>query len=63
MDLGADGVPTEVADEQRAEGIKGGDAAVDVEITLFSGGEGEGAGSDGFSEQEILEGRGGEKHG
>lgn len=52
MDLRADGVPAELSDECRAEGIHGGDAAVDVEIGLFSGGQGEGAGADGFFQEE-----------
>ncbi len=56
MDLGTDGVPAEIADEECAEGIKGGDTAVDVEVTLLAGGEGEGASADGFLEQKFFQG-------
>jgi hypothetical protein len=38
MDLGTDGVPTEITDEKRAEGVEGGDAAIDIEVGLFPGG-------------------------
>ena len=63
VDFRAHGVPAEVADEIGAEGIERGDAAIDVEVALFAGGEGEVAGADGFFEQEFLEGGGGLKHG
>lgn len=46
VDLGTDSVPAEVADHCCAKGIEGGDAAIDVEIGLFPGGEGELAGAD-----------------
>ena len=62
MDLGTDGVPAEVADEERAEGIEGGNSAVDVEIALFAGGEGEDTGADGFLEQKFFQGCGGLEH-
>ena len=63
MDLRADGVPAELADHGGAEGVEGGDAAVDVEVGLFAGGEGEGAGADGFFEQEGFEVGGDLEHG
>ncbi len=63
VDFGAHGVPAEVADEVGAEGIERGDAAIDVEVALFAGGEGEIAGADGFFQQEFLEGGGGVEHG
>jgi hypothetical protein len=62
VDLRAHRVPAEIADEVGAEGIERGDAAVDVEVALFAGGEGEIAGADGFFEQEFFQGGGGRKH-
>ena len=56
MDFRADGVPAEVADEQGSEGIESGDTAVDVEVALLAGGEGEGAGADGLLKQEVFQG-------
>lgn len=63
VDFRADGVPSEVSDERGAEGVHGGDAAVDVEVALFAGCEGEGAGADGFFEEERFEFGGGFEHG
>ena len=63
MDFGPDGVPAEFADEIRAEGIECGDAAIDVEIALFSGGEGEISGADGFFEEQGFQRGGGGMHG
>ena len=48
-------MPAEIADECGAERIHGGDSAIDVEIGLFSGGEGKTAGADRFFKQECLE--------
>jgi hypothetical protein len=56
-------VPAEVADEKCSEGIECGDAAVDVEITLFAGGQGEGAGADGFLEENLFQGGSSLEHG
>lgn len=55
-------MPSEVADEISAEGVESGDAAVNVEVAVLSGGECERAGADGFLEKEFFEGRGGLKH-
>ena len=55
MDFRAHGVPAEIADEPGAEWIERGDAAIDVEVALFSGSEGEGPGADGFLEEESFE--------
>lgn len=55
-------MPSEVADEISAEGIESGDAAVNVEVAVLSGGECERAGADGFFEEEVFEGRGSLKH-
>ncbi len=56
-------MPSEVADEGGAEGVHGGDAAVDVEIALLAGCEGEGAGADGFLKKEGFEFGCGIEHG
>ena len=56
-------MPTKVADHGCAERIEGGDTAIDVEIRLFSGGQGEGSGADGFLEKESFEVGGGLEHG
>ena len=48
-------MPAEVADHGCAERIEGGDAAIDVEIRLFSGGKGERSGADGFLEEKGFE--------
>ncbi len=55
----------ESTDEEGAVGIEGGDAAIDVEVALFAGGEGERAGFDGFGKEEGAEGGaiGIERHG
>ena len=63
MDLGTDGVPAEIADEGCAERIEGGDAAIDIKVGLFAGGEGEGSGAYGFFEEEGFEVGGGLEHG
>ena len=63
MDLGADGVPAQVADEIGPKRIERSHAAVDVEIALLSRGQSEGAGTDGFLEQQFLERRGNVEHG
>lgn len=63
VDFGSDGVPAEVANHCCAKGIQGGDAAVDVEIGLFPGGESELAGADGFLEKQGFEVGCGLKHG
>lgn len=63
VDFGTDGVPAEVADEVGSERIERGHAAVDVEIALLAGGQGERAGADGFLQKEFLEGGGGVEHG
>ena len=55
MNLRTHRMPTEVADEQGSEGIECGHAAVDVEIALFAGGEGETAGADRFLEQQFFQ--------
>ncbi len=62
MDFRAHGMPAEIADEIGTERIERGDAAIDVEIALFAGGEGEGSGPDGFFEQEFFQGGGGGEH-
>lgn len=49
-------MPPEIADEMGAERVERGDAAVDVEIALLSGGESESAGADGFLEEKFFEG-------
>lgn len=63
MDLRADRVPAEVADETGAKRIERGHPAVDVEVALLARGQSEGAGADGFLEQQLLECRGGVEHG
>lgn len=63
VDFGAHGMPTDIADEVGAKWIESGHSAIDVEIALFAGGEGKGAGADGFFEQEFFEGGGGWEHG
>ena len=55
VDFRTDRVPTEIADEKRAERIQGRDTAVDVKVALFPGSEGEVAGADGFQEQKFFE--------
>lgn len=45
----------ESTDEEGAVGIEGGDAAIDVEVALFAGGEGERAGFDRLREEEGAE--------
>lgn len=55
VNFGTHGVPSEVANHSGAEGIEGGDAAVDVEVGLFPRGEGEVASTDGFLEEEGFE--------
>lgn len=55
MDFGAHGVPAEIADEPCAKWIERGDAAIDVKVALFSRGEGECPGADGFLEEESFE--------
>ena len=63
VDLGTNGMPAEIADQGCAEGIEGGDAAVDVEVGLLAGGEGEGSGADGFFQKQCFEVGGGLEHG
>ena len=55
----------EATDEEGTVGVEGGDAAIDVEVALFAGGEGERAGFDGFRKEEGAEGGaiGIERHG
>ena len=48
VDLGTYGVPAEVANEQGSEGIECRDTAVDVEVALGTGSQGEIAGADRF---------------
>lgn len=55
MDLRADRVPAKVADEIRPKRIERRHPAVDVEIALLARRQSEGAGADGFLEQELLE--------
>jgi hypothetical protein len=45
----------QAADQKGTAGVKGGDAAVNVEVALFAGGQGKGAGFDGFGEQQRAE--------
>ena len=56
-------MPAEIADHGGAEGVKRGDAAVDVEIGLLAGGEGKSSGADGFFEEQGFEVGGGLEHG
>ena len=55
-------MPAEVADESGAERVECGDPAVDVEVAFLAGGEGEGAGADGFLEEEFFQLRGDVAH-
>ena len=63
MDLRADGMPAEIADEQGSERIERGHPAVDVEIALLAGSEGEAAGADRFLKQKFFQSGGGLEHG
>ncbi len=56
-------MPAEITDHGCSEGIEGGNAAIDVEIGGFAGGEGEVAGADGFFKKQGFEFRGGFEHG
>ena len=55
----------EATDEESAVGVESGDAAINVEVALFAGGEGERAGFNGFGKEERAEGGaiGVERHG
>ena len=62
MDFGTNRMPTEISDHCRSERIEGCDAAIDIEIRLFSRGQGEGPGANGFLEKESFEVGGCLKH-